>query len=441
MNGASMSRPMAQSRVRAHQSTLDNGLRVVAVPQGALHRVHVGLYVSVGSRHETRENNGITHFLEHMLYRGTERLPTAHRQNLAFERLGGTLSAATLADHTYIGVTVPPASLGGVLELLGEVLVAPKLGDIELERRIVREEILEDLDEDGRQIDPDNVTRATAFGDHPLGFTITGPVDGLMRFDERLLRSHLARFYVARNSVLAIGGACDEGEVLALAKKHLHALPPGEPQSPMPFVPVQKGVRRRHVASPGSQTDLRISFVTPGEHDRQAAAIELLLRCLDDGMSTRLYQRLCDDGGLVYDTHASWEPYADSGIFDVTAEAQHTVLPEVVATILATLHELAVEGPTEDEIDKARARHRWAIEAAHDGAEDLVALLGGAVFFERPVDLEAQAARFDRLGPSDVAEAARAVFCRSRMQFVTVGTLHGKVREKVRAIVSEFGRS
>ncbi|GAC1361984.1 MAG: pitrilysin family protein [Polyangiales bacterium] len=438
MNGGSPTTPVAA--VRAHEGTLDTGLRVVAVPQSALHRVHVGLFVSVGSRHETRADNGITHFLEHMLYRGTARLPTAHRQNLAFERLGGTLSAATLADHTYIGITVPPASLGGVLELLGEVLVAPKLGDIELERRIVREEILEDLDEDGRQIDPDNVTRATAFGDHPLGFTITGPAEGLDRFDERALRAHLARFYVARNSVLAVGGACDAGEVMALAKKHLRALPTGAAQRPVPFEPVQKGVRRRHVASPGSQTDLRISFVTPGEHDPQAAAIELLLRCLDDGMSTRLYHRLCDDGGLVYDTHASWEPYDDCGIFDVTAEAQHTVLPEVVSTILATLHELAVDGPTEDELDKARARHRWTLEAALDGAEDLVALLGGAVFFRRPVDLAAQAARFDRLAPSDVAAAARTVFRRNRMQFVTVGTLHGKVRDRVRASVSAFGR-
>ena len=425
-------------KVVADQSTLDNGLRVVAVPQGALHRTHVGLFVDVGSRHETRETNGISHFVEHMMYRGTARHPTAHLQNLAFERLGGTLNAATHADHTYVGITVPARNLDDVLQLLGEVLVAPAFGDIELEKRIVREEILEDLDEDGRQIDPDNVTRATAFGDHPLGFTITGGLQTLESFDERALRTHLQKFYGARNSLLAVGGACDAAEVAALAKKHLAALPSGKPRPPKKFASDQKGMRRKHVASPGSQTDLRISFVTPGEHDPMAYAIELLLRVLDDGMSTRLYHRLCDDGGLVYDTHASWEPYSDCGIFDVTAEVQHEKLPDVVATILDTLRELAEHGPHGHELDKARTRHRWAMEASLDGAEDLVALLGGAAFFRRPMDLDVQAAKFDRLGPDDVARAARLVFRRSRMQFVTVGTLKGRVKERVTASLEAY---
>lgn len=425
-------------KIFARENKLENGLRVVSVPQPALHRAHVGLFVNVGSRHETAATNGISHFLEHMIYRGTARHPTAHLQNLAFESLGGTLNAATHADHTYVGITVPHRSLAGVLELLGEVTSAPAFTDIELEKRIVREEILEDLDEDGRQIDPDNVTRATAFGEHPLGFTITGSLDTLESFDARALRRHLSKFWGARNALLAVGGACEAGEVLALAKKHLGALPPGEPRPPKPFSPEQKGIRRRHVDSPGSQTDLRISFLTPGEHDELGRAIEMLLRVLDDGMSTRLYRRLCDDGGLVYDTHASWEPYADCGIFDVTAEVQHERLPEVVKTILGTLHELAQDGPLEHELDKVRTRHRWFVEAALDGAEDLVAIFGGAAFFRRPMELDALASKFDRVTPDDVARAARTVFRRDRMQFVTVGTTKGRVRDRVNEIVKSY---
>ncbi|MEO7093178.1 MAG: pitrilysin family protein [Polyangiales bacterium] len=414
-------------------------MRVVAIPRDTLHRTAVALYVEVGSRHETRALNGISHFLEHMLYRGTATHPTAHQQNYAFEALGGTLYAATHADHTYVGISVPPASLAAVLELLGEVVRAPRFSDLALERRIVREEIMEDLDEDGRQIEPDNVTRAVAFGDHPLGYTITGPVDALEGFDEPKLRAHLDRHYVGRNAVLAVSGACDAREVFALARKHLGALPAGAPQKPAPFLPTQHGVRRKHVPSPGSQTDLRVSFVTPGERHPIAPAIELLMRVLDDGMSTRLYHRLCDAGGLVYDTHAEWEAYADCGIVDITGEVAHERLPEVVETIFRTTRELVDEGPTPAELQKARDRHRWGCEAALDGAEDLLGIIGGAVFFERPRSLAQQAARFDGLQPSDVAAAAREVFRRDRMQFVTVGTLRGDVRERVLARVKAYG--
>ncbi len=438
--GEPAAKPRSSLSLPSTLHTLDNGLRIVVVPQEALHRATVGLFVGVGSRFETRETNGISHFLEHMLYRGTAKHPSAHLQNYAFERLGGTLYAATAADHTYVGVNVPPDSLRESLQLLGEVVRGPRLGEIELEKRIVREEIMEDLDEDGRQIEPDNVTRAVAFRDHPLGFPITGPLEALDRFDDAMLRTHLKRYWVARNMVLAVAGACDEDEVLATAKKAFGAVASGEKRAPLPFSPEQHGVRRKHVPSPGSQTDLRISFLTPGEKHAMAPAIDLLLRVLDDGMSTRLYHRLCDDGGLVYDTHAEWEVFADCGILDVTGEVQHERLPEVVKTILQTLAELATVGPTKQEIEKARARHRWGVSASLDVAEDLLSLLGGAVFHDRPRSLETHAAKFDSLSVKDVQAAAKEVFRRDRMQFVTVGTLRDSVREKVLDAVKEFGR-
>jgi hypothetical protein len=140
-----------------HEKTLGNGLRVVVTPRPTLHRVAVGLFVGVGSRFESEADNGISHFLEHMLYRGTARHPSAHAQNLAFERIGGALSATTHADHTHLAVVAPPSSLAESMQLLGEVVRMPRLGEIDVERRIVREEILDDLDENGRQVDPDNV--------------------------------------------------------------------------------------------------------------------------------------------------------------------------------------------------------------------------------------------------------------------------------------------
>ncbi len=426
------------SDLRLHQATLANGARVVVVPQPSLHRVALGVYVGAGSRYEGAETNGISHFLEHMLYRGTDKHPTAHALNLAFERLGGTLYAATHADHTYLAITTPARHVEAACTLLGESMRAPLLSAIDVERRIVREEILEDLDEDGRQVDVDNVVRALGFGDHPLGFTITGPLAAVDRWDEPTLRAHLRRNYVGDNAVVVLAGAIDEKTGLRLAKHAFGELPRGERARYVPFAPTQRGVRRKHVPSPGSQTDLRLSFITPGEKSPMAPAVELLLRVLDDGMSTRLYHRLVDEGGLVYDCEATWEPFEDCGAFDLGAEVQHARIGEVVEACVELVEELAEHGPTTAEIDKARERHHFAVEAMLDDAEAIAEGAGGAVFFDRPREPTAWATRFDGLDRAALAEAARTIFRADRASLVTVGTMPTQAREVVKRALARL---
>lgn len=429
---------VALSDLQLHETTLANGARVVVVPQASLHRVAIGVYVGVGSCYETRETNGISHFLEHMLYRGTTRHPTAHALNLAFERLGGTLYAATHADHTYLAITTPSRHAEEACALLGESMRAPKLSAIDVERRIVREEILEDLDEDGRQVDVDNVTRALAFGDHPLGWTITGPLEAVDRWDEPTLRAHLARNYVGANTVVVMAGAIEAEEGARFAKRAFGKLAEGARAKPLPFVPTQKAVRRKHVPSPGSQTDLRLSFVTPGEKSSMAPAIELLLRVLDDGMSTRLYHRLVDEGGLVYDCEATWEPFEDCGAFDLGAEVQHPRIGEVVDACVELVQALAAHGPTLAEIEKSRERHAFAVEAMLDDAEGIAESAGGAVFFDRPRSPVQWARRFDGLDRDALAKAARAIFRADRAHLVTVGSLPNHVRDELKTALAKL---
>src|SRR5580700_11490885 len=186
-----------------HTATLANGLRVLVVPQPQLHRAHVALWARVGSRFEGRKDNGISHFLEHMIYRGTQRVRSAHEVNLAFERLGGSLFASTQVDHGIFSLSLPPESLDEACSLFAEVLTDPAFLDIDIERGIVLEEILEDVDDEGRQVDADNLSRALIYGDHPLGFTITGSEAQIRSFDEPRLRRWHERHYTAGNAVLA----------------------------------------------------------------------------------------------------------------------------------------------------------------------------------------------------------------------------------------------
>jgi len=419
---------------------LPNGLRVVLVPHPAVHQAVASLYLRVGSRFETERTNGLSHFLEHMVFRGTATLPSAHAQALAFERLGGTLYAATHVDHGVMSVAVPPVSLEPVLALLGEVATSPRFSSIEVERGIVREEILEDLDDDGRDIDADNNARALMYERHPLGYTITGGIDAIDHFDEAMLRAHHARHYTAANAVLCVAGRMGDPEALArVIERHFGAVPRGEQVPIAPPPSTQKRPRFRFVENQSSQTDLRVAFRGVSERDPREPAVEMLLRVLDDGMSTRLYERICDRLGLCYDVSGMFEAYEDDGVVDIAAGVQHDRATVVVREIFALLRDLADAGPTEEELAKARDRHLWSVDALPDDPEATAGFYGLTALAGIARTPAARHEELARVTAADVREAARAVFRPERLSVVAVGLLRPSEEAKLERAVRSFG--
>jgi predicted Zn-dependent peptidase len=412
-------------------ATLDNGLRVVISPQPHLYRAHLALWSRVGSRFETSEDNGISHFLEHMIYRGTRRMPSAHAVNLAFERLGGLLFASTQVDHGIFSLSLPPESLGDACALFGEVLSQPAFLDIDIERGIVLEEILEDLDDEGHQVDADNLSRALIYGSHPLGFTITGGEKHVRGFDETMLRRHHARHYTADNAVLAFSGRIDVNDALRIAERDFGALPRGTRIAASPPGPTQKGARLKIVDNVSSQTELRICFRALAETDPLRPALDVLMRVVDDGMSTRLYHRLCDARGLCYDVSAGYDGYEDDGVVDVAAGVQHKRAALVTREVLAMFEELAHDGPTADELEKARHRIAWDMRAMADSAEETAAFYASGTLFGRVSTPEREIAELARISADEVREAARVIARPERLDVVAVGLLEDGEDERL----------
>lgn len=420
------------------RATLSNGLRVVVAPQPPLHRAHVTLWVRTGSRFESARTNGISHFLEHMIYRGTRRVPSAHAVNLAFERLGGYLFASTQVDHGIFSVTLPPESLDDACALFGEVLSQPAFLDIDIERGIVLEEILEDLDDEGRQIDADNISRMLIYPQHSLGFTITGSEAHVRSFDEAMLRAHHARHYTTENAVLAFSGAVDVERALTLAEKHFGALPRGERIGATPPDRAQKKARIRVVENVSSQTDLRVCLRACAETDPMRPAVDVLMRMVDDGMSTRLYHRLCDARGLCYDVSAGYDGYEDDGIIDVAAGVQHSRVAIVAREVLAMFEEIAREGPAEDELEKARRRIAWDARALCDSAEEAAGFYASGVLFERFTTPEERVAELTRVVAREVREAARTIAKPERLDVVAVGLLDASESARLSDVVKTW---
>lgn len=423
----------------AHRiETLGNGLRVVVAPQPQLHRAHVALYVRVGSRFETEADNGLSHFLEHMLYRGTPRLPHAHDVNLAFESLGGYLYAATQVDFGVFSVTLPRETLAESTALFAEVLMDPTFADIAIEKEIVCEEILEDLDDEGRMIDADNLSRQLIYPDHPLGFTITGDEERVRGFTHAMLAAHHARHYNAANSVLVFSGNVDETAALELAEQQFSRMPRGTRAPAESPVHAQKRPRFQLVENVSSQTELRVSYRAVPDRPPSRAAMDMLMRILDDGMSTRLYHRVCDNKGLCYDVSASYDGYDDDGILDFAAGVQHARAATVTQEITSLMHDLARTGPTDDELAKAHRRHVWDMRTMFDSPDELAGFYGASLLFDRFETPEERAANNAAVTREDIRALAEYLAQPERLNVLAVGLLEDGEDRKLEDVVKGY---
>jgi len=431
---------MPAAAIAPREFTLANGLRTVIVEVPHLHTVSLVMYARVGSRYESAKTNGLSHFVEHMLFRGTAAHPDSLVLHRAIEDFGGTLYAETGRDYSLYQIAVHPESLERALAVLAEIFGAPAFPDIDRERQIVVEEILEDQDEDGREINVDDVARSTAWPGHPLGFKITGPLRNVRRFTAGDVRRHFARYYGAANMILCLSGAVRARGVLPTVRRLFARLRPGKGACPVPAPAGQRSPRFAYVENRGSQSNLQILFRALPEQHPDFTALAALGRILDDGMSTRLHYRICDQLGLAYYCAGTVEPLHDTALFEVDAASSHAKLPALVREVLAILAGLRAEPPALDELDKARRRYRWDLEAACDDPDALAGWFAGTRLFYEPEGLERKVARMAAVTPADVQRVARTVLTPDRLTVAVVGRLPARVRNQVEETVRTFGR-
>ncbi len=375
-----------------------------------------------------------------MLYRGTPRLRTAHDVNHAFESLGGYLYASTQVDYAVFSVGVPPESLERACELFADVLSHPTFSDIEIEKGIVNEEILEDLDDDGRQIDADNLSRKLIYPSHPLGFTITGTEDTVNGFDKKMLRAHHARHFTADASVLVFAGNLAEKEAVSLAEKYFSNFPRGDRPTTAPPPVTQKKPRLQILENSSSQTELRVSFRAIADDAPDRPAMDMLMRLVDDGMSSRLYHRICDARGLCYDVTAGYDGYEDDGIVDFAAGVQHARTSRVTREMLELMRELATEGPTDEELTMARRRHAWELAALGDSPEDAAGFFGHGILFGRSPSVSSSMEKLAKVTKEDVMTLAKKLCEPNRLNVIAVGLLEKDEEKRLTDIVMGWGK-
>ncbi|MEO0815202.1 MAG: pitrilysin family protein, partial [Myxococcota bacterium] len=368
--------------------------------------------VGVGSRHESARTNGITHMLEHMLFRGTASFPDATALNAAAEDLGGFLEGATYRDHMVLATGCHPDAVLEAIEILGEICLSPRYDALEVERSIVREELLETLDARGRMVDLDNIAHRSVFGSEGLGLPIEGTPENLAGFDEGALEAHRSAFMVSGNMVLSVAGDVEPDDVIQAAERIFRPVPVGaHPRESAGREPAASP-HMRFIRDASSQIDIRVSFRSVPVHHPEYPALVLLARLLADGLASRMHAELVDRRGLAYALHAGLTTYSDDGLFDFDVSVAPHRAAEALESLLAFAQSTKGFRFTRSELLRARRRYRYGLAFMEDCAADLAAWHGRATLFGHVRDLEALESRIARVDETRLRRAASNVFTR-----------------------------
>lgn len=415
-------------RYQYKKTTLDNGLRVVTIEMPHLHTAALVCYIKVGSRYESPETNGLSHCLEHMLFRGTKSFPDSFELNDAVETAGGSLNATTCRDYTYFETRLPPESLSEVVKIFGEIFTSPRFVKLDTERQAILEELSADLDDEGNLICIDSLSRLALFPEHPLGFPIIGNEQNVKRFSRRDVEAHFKKYYNAKNMVLCAAGPVAHEDLVDAAKLYLSSLTPGELIPTATPTDLPGGPRFFFTENPGSQTQVSLSFRTVGDLHPDYVALQLIWRVLDDGMGARLHRRIYDDLGLAYEISAGLDPFADVGLFDIDATVRHENAPSLLSEVLRLLAELRDVPISPRELEKAKRRFALDTRATLDSPEGMAGWFGGSELFQPPESFETRIEKINALRAQDLQEIARRVFSPQNLHVYAVGDLSEEIQ-------------
>ncbi|NNE11093.1 MAG: insulinase family protein [Ilumatobacter sp.] len=402
---------------------LPSGLTVAVEPMVSTRTAAIGVWVGVGSRDETAEIAGMSHFVEHLLFKGTQRR-SATDISRTVDRLGGDINAHTSKEYTAYYCRLPARHSEIGVELLGDLITSPALrdDDVESERQVILEEMAMDDD------NPEEVVHrsfgATVFGDdHPLGWDTAGDRESVRDLKPALVREFFEQRYRSENTVVAVAGAVDPDAVIDQVTKSFDALRPG--------------VGRRPRAAPGDEMDAgrvvamdddteQIHMVVGGRSvarlDPDREALDVANHVLGGGLSSRLFDEIRERRGLAYSVFSSAAAYADTGAWSIYAGAMPEHAADVRALIAAELDRLVDGGITADELDIAQGFLAGSYEMGLEDSGARMSRIGGQLLLLGHLrSVEEQLDRWSNVDLDDVTRVIERVYGAGEPVTVTVG--------------------
>ena len=401
----------------AQVTRLESGLRVVSESRRSVETVAIGVWVDVGARFETLAQNGLTHCLEHMLFKGTK---TRSARDIAFEieAVGGHMNAYTSRDNTTYYARVLKEDMPLAVDLLADLVLNSVCDAEELERE--KEVILQEI---GQTLDtPDDIVfdhlQSVAFKGQAIGRTILGEADTVRAFRRENLLAFLEQHYLASNIVISAVGNLDHQELVAMVADKFDALKAGNREAPEKAAFVG-GV---HIENrPLEQLHFTLGWPGVSYHDSRYYAHQLYSTILGGGMSSRLFQEVRESRGLAYSIYSFSSSHAETGLFGIYAGTSPDMVNELTSVINDEMVDLT-NGPNEQEFQIASAQLKAGLMMALEATTSRMEQLGRQILiFDRIIPVEEMVGNVEAVTPEEVASVSQELVQSGKPSLAAVG--------------------
>lgn len=410
--------------LECRKTTLDNGLRILTTAMPHTRSVSVGFYLGVGSRYETDDEEGAAHFIEHMLFKGTERRPTPAAIATEIEGRGGVFNGHTGREMTHYWAKVAQPHLDVALDVLSDMLLHARFApeELERERRIIIEEMSMTFDQ------PDSLIgmliNETWWPNHPLGRDIAGSRASVAALRREQLLAFKARHYSPKSTVVSVAGDLEHEAVvdrLASLLGHWNGPPPHNYQ---PAPPPPEGPRLALCFKDTEQAHLILRVPGLSHHHPDRFALALLSTLLGEGMSSRFFLEIRERLGLAYAIDSSVAFLSDTGVVEAYAALEPSRIQATTRVILREWRRLREEPVSDEELQRAKEFTKGRLLL---GLEDSMATAGWwgqqELLRDEVLSVDEVIAHVEAVTPADVRRLARQCFCGQRLSLAVVGPL------------------
>jgi len=401
---------------------LSNGLTVIEVPSHDAESVVVDFFVKTGSRSETAKENGISHFLEHFLFKGTKKYPSALAISSLIDSIGGEMNANTGKEHTQYYIKAASKHLPLIFEVLTDMIQNPLLDSQELEREkgVIVEEI--NMYKDAPMYEIDNILEQEMWPKDALGRDIAGTKESVTKFTREMFADYINRHYQTENMILGVSGKYNPKKLQELIRKYWTNYPKKKYGGWEKSKDRQKTPRLKLQFKQTEQAHLSIGFKGFAYGDKRTGAQSVLSAVLGGGMSSRLFIEVREKRGLAYYVRASGSAYQDTGVFNIGSGVQVAKLPDAITVIGNELQKIKVGLVDEKELIKAKEYIKGkTILALEDNQVRLDWFLERGAFYTKTEIPTEVFKRIDAVTAEDVQNVAKDLFQTNQMTMAIIG--------------------
>jgi predicted Zn-dependent peptidase len=408
-------------------------VRIVTEEMSSVRSASLGFWIGTGSRAESDEQAGLSHLLEHLLFKGTANYSSLQIDQI-FDAMGAELNAGTGKETTSVYARVIESHLPEAFDVMAEMVFRPSLSDVDSEREVILEEIA--MYEDDPQEKVFDVLGEAVFGEHPLGRAIIGraPVIAETPVD-RIAAFHHAR-YAPANVVIAAAGAVDHDAFVALASERLGEIGGEPPASPWgPPAPAFAAARRRFERKETEQYHVCVGGLGLSRHDDRRFALRVLDTIFGGTSSSRLFQEVREQRGLAYSVYSFTSAYQDSGQVGLYVGTRTDNLSEAMSIVDTELARVVVEPATNEELDRAKENLKGRVVPALESTGARMNRLGSELLAGAPLlSIDEAVARIDAVTVDDLRLLAEELWAPERLSIAGIGPDEDRFDEAVAGI-------